>query len=292
MNLFPFLYYGVIRLFVPEKYITRRTLFEGPLAPSTMAYGTALPGELYQVSIMLLYWIISPILLVIATFYFGANYIALKYNFTYVLTRDYESGGLFWYGLYDYSMLALMFSSVTFIVYVSIKQGAIQAPALVPLPFLIIFAWRYTEKKYKAWSMNVPYSTAVTADFDSAEAEKVSKFTEDYLKHPDLLAPRTVYPYPYRIAGHSRIINERGLVDAVYLEDVDEGVDPNEALRNFVARPTLQSDRSISFQPSFKRFIIGNSSNDELNYMTDSKHSASEASAVVNNMHEEKENMV
>eukprot|EP01033_Poteriospumella_lacustris_P000880 gene880-633_t len=227
VNIGPFLYYAFVRYFVPEKYLTRRTLFEGPLASSTMAYGTALPSELYLVCIMLLYWIIAPFLLLVSTIYFGANYVALKYNFVYVMTRSYESGGQFWYGLYDNSMFALLVSSVTFLVYVSIKEGTFQAPALVPLPVLVIFAWRYTEQRFKQWSLNVPYSTAVRADLDSHHEEVLETFSEDFIKHPNLLVPRTVYPYPYRLDGHPQLISAEGLVDAVYLEEIPAGEEAN-----------------------------------------------------------------
>lgn len=259
VNIGPFLYYAIIRYLVPEKYITRRTLFEGPLAPSTMAYGTSLPSELYLVCIMLLYWIIAPILLFAATFYFGANYVALKYNFVYVMTRSYESGGQFWYGLYSYSMFALLVSSVTFLVYVSIKEGTYQAPVLVPLPFVIIFAWRYTEQKFKAWSLNVPYSTAVSADLDASHAGVIRTFTEDFIKHPNLLVPKTVFPYPYRLDGHPTLVSSDGLVDAVYLEDIPPGIEANAHVSS-KKEQIIQQQTRVSQLDEQKNESLGRSS--------------------------------
>lgn len=234
LNIGPFLYMTALRYLSKEKSLTRRTVMEGPLSSGSLEYGTALPGELYILCIMLLYWIIAPILLLVATFYFGGAYIVLKYNVVYVLERKYESGGRFWYGLYDYSMLALMVSTITFIFYMSISQGVMQAPLLLPLPILIIFAWRYTETKYKDLSLHVPYSTAVTADLKTEGEAVHDTFTENYLKQPNMIAPKVIYPYPYRIDGHRKLFDDNGLVDAVYLVDVEDGENPEVVLRDYV----------------------------------------------------------
>lgn len=86
--------------------------------------------------------------------------------FAYVTIRAYESGGLFFYGLYRYSMTGLLAANVLFITYMGIKRGAVQAPLLAPLPFIVLYCWRYTEKKYKVLSETIPYDTAVRDDDD------------------------------------------------------------------------------------------------------------------------------
>jgi len=131
-------------------------------------YGTTLPDLLYVLCIVLLYWVIAPVILLFGTGFFFTSYIAYKYQFIFVNIRSYESGGLFFYGLYKYSMTGLVTASVLFIAYMGIKQGVAQTPLLVPLPFMIVYFWRYTERQFKVLSHNIPFDTAVRDDDDRA----------------------------------------------------------------------------------------------------------------------------
>lgn len=237
----PMLYFNFIRYTNNEKKLTRRTLFEGPLADATIEYGTTLPDALYVLCITLLYWVISPMVLVAAVLFFGGSYIAYKYQYLYVVVRKSESGGQYWYGLYNYSMMGLLFSTATIMTYMSIKEAIEQAPLLLPLPFIIIFAWRYTEGRFKALSENVPYSIAVAEDTDPSAHAKTKTFTEDYLKQPALIAPKTVFPYPYRIGGMP-LLDENGRVSSVYIEDLPEGVCGDDPTRSYIP-PAYQEVR-------------------------------------------------
>jgi hypothetical protein len=214
------IYYVIVRLFVPEKNMTRRMIVKDILVNNSIEYGATLPDCLYILAIALLYWVIAPIVLIVATLIFGATYVVVKYQYLYVLTRNYESGGKYWYGLYYYSMLALFGSTITMIAYMSIKQAITQAPLLLPLPVIIIFSWRYTEDKFKALSQNIPYSAATKVDLHQEQLSKPewTEFELDYLKQPSLIAPKYVRPYPYRIDGKA-LINDRGLVNPIYFED-------------------------------------------------------------------------
>lgn len=165
LNIVPVLLMSLYRGCIGQDHLTRRSLFEGPLAPGSISYGTALPSELYLLSIALLYWVISPIQLFAATVYFGFNSVALKYQLAYVLPRtSIETGGMYWFGLYTFSMQSLMVATILFIVFVGIKEGIVQTPLLVPIPILILLSWRRTETLYKRTSKYEAYASAVEGD--------------------------------------------------------------------------------------------------------------------------------
>ncbi len=225
-------YYLIIRLFYNEKQLTRRMIIKDILSNVTIEYGTSLPDSLYILTIALLYWVIAPIVIIICTAIFGATYVLLKYQYLYIYTRKYESGGKYWYGLYYYSMLALLASTITIIAYMSIKEAVTQAPLFLPLPFIIFFFWRYTEGRFKALSENIPYSAATKVDLSQLRKDENDReyqsFTWDYLKQPSLTAPKYIRPYPYRING-VKLISDDGLVDPIYFPDpVDEDGDKDD----------------------------------------------------------------
>ena len=58
-------------------------LKEGPFISYTVDYGTTLGNLLYILCIVLLYWVISPIILVFATGFFFSNYLSYKYQFVF-----------------------------------------------------------------------------------------------------------------------------------------------------------------------------------------------------------------
>lgn len=227
----PYLIYWLYRSCFSERKLTRRMLLNGPLAAESVDYGCELPPYLFTLAIMTIYWTISPIVALVATLFFGASYLAAKYNYLFVIVPEYESGGVFWYGLYEYSMYALLTSSLTMIGYMGLKKGAAQTPLLIPLPFLIIFAWRYTESCFKRISMNCPLSEAADIDRDvwpdyNAEerdplkkkkpvAEVLKSFSPNFCRQPNLTNPSVVQPYPYRIDGIP-LINDKGLISEVY----------------------------------------------------------------------------
>ena len=158
-----------------EKSVTRRMLLEGPLAQVTVDYGVELPPLLNILFIMMIYGVMAPILLVVATLYFGATYVAWKYQYLFVIVPDNEGGGRFWYGIFDYSMVGLLVSTVTMVGYMGIKEGIAQAPLTLPLPVIVLVAWSYTDSKFKKLSQNLPYSSAVDVDTFSPMVQQLTQ---------------------------------------------------------------------------------------------------------------------
>ena len=197
-----------------QKKLTRRQLFEGPLKECSLDYGAALPAVLYILCIVLLYWVIAPLIPFVAIFFFSGMYLAYKYQFLYVLVPSFETGGKFWFLLYNRSMITLMISTIAMIGYMAIKEGAAQTPLLVPLPIFVMWAWYYTEGKFKRFSMNMAYSIAVAKDKDPASAAVIESFRPDFYKQRAITILNALI-YPYRIRDVP-LINSKGEVDEVY----------------------------------------------------------------------------
>lgn len=213
--------YKIFRTVFKEKKLTRRALTEGPLAPFPLDYGIYLPPVIYVLAIVLTYWIISPIVLVAGALYFGGMLLAWKYLLLYVVVPAFESGGTFFYQLYKFCMISLMASTITIIGFMIIKQAAAQAPLMIPLPFIIISAWRYTERKFLRLSLNLPFSIAVNDDKGLNEekmAEIHGKFSPDYLRQPEFLFPDVAKPFPYRI-NDIPLLTSDGHVSEAYWTD-------------------------------------------------------------------------
>lgn len=221
--------YKLFRTVFKEKKLTRRALAEGPLAPFPLDYGIYLPPVIYILAIILNYWVISPIVLVAGAIYFGGMLLAWKYLLLYVIVPEFESGGTFFYKLHRFCMICLMASTITGIGFMAIKQGASQTPLMIPLPFLILGAWNYTEKKFLRLSLNLPFSIAVNEDKDLEKAkmkEIIDQFQPDYLRQPEFLLPNEAKPYPYRINDVPLLASD-GHVNEVYWADSIPDSAPN-----------------------------------------------------------------
>jgi hypothetical protein len=136
-------------------------LQQGPLASVSINYGTDVSSYLTLLAIMLLYWTISPIILLLAAMQFAAAYMALKYQYLCVFKRNYESNGQFFFLFYKHTMRSLLFSSCIFIAFMVIKRGILQTYALTPLPVVITCAWVFTVRRFKEQSRFVVGSSAV-----------------------------------------------------------------------------------------------------------------------------------
>lgn len=170
-----YLYY---RSCTSDQALTRRMLKNpaGPFGETRVGYGTELSDVLYVLCVVMLYWVIAPIVLLLATGLFWAWYFTWKYQYMFVITRTFESGGAFWYKLYRYSMLGLMAGTITFMAYMGIKEGVAQGPLLVPLPIIIYLSWRYTEKRFKHQSKNLAFGTALKQERASISGTDLSPF--------------------------------------------------------------------------------------------------------------------
>ena len=233
LQLVPFLIYNAYKLLFKEEYLTRRTLFNGPLKTSEFDYGSALPSYLFIVCIVLTYMIIAPIMTILGALYFSIFYCILKYQFLYVYVPTFETGGTFWYGLYNFSMKGLMVSSITMVGYMAVKQGVAQAPFIFPIPFVILKYWKYTEASFERVSKDMAYSRAVQADSDTETYQQnIKTLDTHFYTQPSLVEEWNATPDPYRL-NNIPLFKKFGNVNEIYYEDgFEERVKEYESLMN------------------------------------------------------------
>jgi hypothetical protein len=91
----------------------------------------------------------------------------------------------------------------------------IQAPLMIPLPFIIVYIWRVTEQKFQRLSLNLPYSVAVNDDLTGNNNELLRSFSEKFLRQREFSAVDKAEPYPYRI-NDVPLIDASGKLNQVY----------------------------------------------------------------------------
>jgi calcium permeable stress-gated cation channel len=235
----PLLIFLVYTKFFKEPHLTRRQVLNGPLADRVMNYGEYLPAVLFILFILQIYWVISPLTTLFAAIYFVSKYVILKYQFLYLYTPKFEMGGIFWFGLFRYSMLGLLLSSITMLGYTALKQGQGQVAFLVPLPFYVYWRWGEMTREYESSARDIPFVAAVRLDNDRKEklmrynlspsstekgdagtaalvvATVSSKLEADYYKQPALSAPIEALPQPYRL-NDKPLFDESGVLSEEY----------------------------------------------------------------------------
>jgi hypothetical protein len=210
--------------------MTRRSLRNGPFRDTRVEYGTELSDVLYVLCVVLLYWIIAPVVLLFSVPLFWGWYYTWKYQYVFVVTRNFESGGVMWYRLYRYSMLGLSASTIAFMTYTGLKEGMSQGPLLFPLPILVILGWYHTNRCFRDRSRSMPFDLVIKNDasvYSSAESsEKLKVFSPNFMLQPNMVDPPDVFPYPYRV-GDIPLLDENGAFSEVYVDDLDAPVNLN-----------------------------------------------------------------
>jgi hypothetical protein len=200
-----------------QKKLTVRSMTQGPFAPARINYGVVIPGLAYPVIDTMLYWVISPVILLIAGLYFPFLYVAYKYQLLYVIVPSFQTGGSFFYQLYSYSMSALLISSIATLAFIALKQGVVQAPLLVPIPIIIILVWKYTVNKFKVLSSTAALSFIQAKDVEDADTTSAN-FDSNFYLQPCYKDADGNFPMVYRIAD-TPLFNDDQELDDVYFGD-------------------------------------------------------------------------
>lgn len=197
----PFAVFTFYRKFFSERALTKRQLTTGPLEDRSMDYGAYLPALLFIFYIVLIYWVMSPLVVVFGVVYFFMKGLILKYLFLYVYIPQFEMGGKFFFSLFRYSFRGLFMSSVIMIVYMALKQATIPAALIFPIPIIVYLYWDHLDKKYEHLALDLAYWRAVETDKSSEASAVVTSFSADYFSQPCLTAPVKVAPQPYRLSS-------------------------------------------------------------------------------------------
>lgn len=229
----PLIIYLFYTKILKESQLTRRQILTGPLCDQIMNYGEYLPAILFILFILQIYWVISPLTTFFGAIYFTTKYFILKYRFLYVYTPKFEMGGIFWFGLFRYSMLGLFLSSLTMLGYTALKEGQVQVAVLFPLPFYIYWKWGQFTHKYENCAKDIPFISAIKIDNERKEKNlqytvttsptqhSIYELQVDYYKQPSLSSPIEALPQPYRINNKS-LFDARGALNEEYIGPIVE----------------------------------------------------------------------
>ena len=216
----PLLQWMVMCFATKETRLTVRSLFEGPLSSLVPDYDLIVPGVLFVLCIVMLFWVIAPSVLPFATFFFACQHASFKYQSIYEYEHDFETGGRIFLPLFRFSMICLLASSILNITFVSIKNGTVQGPLLVPLPFIVYLSWLNTERSYSSLSQNLAFATAV--DMDASQMASHESFDSNYFLQPALRVPSTAAPYPHRKYFAPLFENNTRFINPQYWNDRDD----------------------------------------------------------------------
>jgi calcium permeable stress-gated cation channel len=211
LRIAPWLIYKLYRMCFNSRKLTARTLLEGPLSPYAVDFSLVIPSVLYPVCISLTYMVIAPILFALAGLYFGALYITWKYQFLFIIVQPFETGGKYWYKMFNFTMTGLLASNITMIGYMALKQGAAQTALLLPLPIVTYYVWGRCQANFQSFSSNMAHSLAVEKDLSE---EGGNDFNPDFYQPPALCLPDAVAE-PYRVEG-ADLLDSNGYLNPAY----------------------------------------------------------------------------
>jgi calcium permeable stress-gated cation channel len=122
-----------------------------------MLYGWVYPQLVMVLMIMVTYSWVAPLLMPFGVLFFLFSYTMYKYQLLYVYINNDQSGGFMWYAVFNRSLVALMFAILTLLGYLGLRIGKDYARGpfffLLPVPFGIIYFWRYVDNRFKKTSM-------------------------------------------------------------------------------------------------------------------------------------------
>lgn len=250
LRIVPLIIFKLYRSCFNSRKLTLRTLIEGPLASSSVDYSLLIPTILYPVCISLLYMVISPILFAAAGIYFLTQYYAWKYQFCYILIPSQETGGVYWYKMFQYTLVGILASNITMIGYMAIKQGIATTILLIPLPIFVKIFWNRVHEKFYLFSLNLSYSQAVHKDLEVI-GSLIPGFSLNYFLPNGMISStskkslESCYPYPYRLDNIELLEEKTGYLNEIYYEkkELPHNDDDIEMVKN-------NSNKEISNQTS------------------------------------------
>lgn len=218
LQILPLLHFVYCTRVTKEAQLTKRKLFSeaGPLCKKHYPYGGYLPQYVFVLTIVLFFSVISPLVPLVAFFFFVSRYFILRHQFLYVYTPQYSLGGQFWFDIHYYTMQALLLFAVTMVLYTSLKQGFYQSMCMLPLPFIIWYHWGRVDSTLGKLTQDIAYAKAMQdhAPGEGRASDSVSvataggtdspdgpEFSTNFYIHPALLAPVHAAPLSYRIGG-------------------------------------------------------------------------------------------
>jgi len=133
------------------------------------------------------YATIAPLIMPAGLLFFAAKWAVLAVRYLYVHAPRFDSGGAFWYLIWNQALLALVFGNLTTLAVVGMMSGYAQLPFLLPLPFLPIGFKLRAEYRFAQPSRRL--SLRLARQLDAQDPRLSECFAPDAYWHPALRLP-------------------------------------------------------------------------------------------------------
>jgi len=104
--------------------------------PDTPDLAADLSSLLFVLLVCVTYSTLAPLITLAGLVFFVVRWGVLSVRYLYVHVPRFDSGGAFWYLLWDQALLALVLGNLTTLAVVGLRAGYAQLPFLLPLPLL------------------------------------------------------------------------------------------------------------------------------------------------------------
>jgi len=132
--------------------------------------------------VVVTYATIFPLIMLAGLLFFVLRWQVLAVRYLYVLVPRFDSGGAFFYLLWDQALVALLLGDLATLAVVGLKRGYAQLPFLLPLPLLPIAFKMRAEFRFAGASHRL--SLKVARAIDSKDPYLAEKFLPDLYWHP------------------------------------------------------------------------------------------------------------
>jgi len=158
-------------------------------AVARCAFGSEGANAALVLVIGLTYSFIAPAILPACVLYFGLAVLIYRWLFTYVYEPEFDSGGTFWYDLFNSVLLGLLLGTLALVALACVRATPVQVALLVPLPIGVVWFGYWCWRHLGATSKWVTLLDAVRADEDDGTMPDLSP--QLYRSPLDVLADTT-----------------------------------------------------------------------------------------------------
>lgn len=131
---------------------------------------------------------IAPLIILAGALFFALRWLVLALRYLYVHVPRFDSGGAFWYLLWNQAVLALILGDFTTLAAVALRSGYAQLPFLLPLPLLPIAFSALANFRFAKPSQRLSLRAARMVDA-RADPNLSERFPLDAYWHPALRHP-------------------------------------------------------------------------------------------------------
>ena len=138
------------------------------------AYGYEAANVALVFVIGLTYSFIAPAILPVCVVYFAFATLSYRWLFNYVYDEEFDSGGAFWYDLFNAVLIGQLLSTLSLLGLAALYGSSLQLLVLAPLPFFVLYlalrSWRIGWK-----SQCTSLEDAIDAEQDAAVMDTFKK---------------------------------------------------------------------------------------------------------------------